>query len=152
MPFISTEIEYCYCLLFFNRKEHYKWKSNEIIIIAGEKFTFPIYVERPGSELKYYFETRENDIDFHIELECDDGTKEDIIPLARKQSNVQPEEGRIKIEKSGKLIITWDNSFSWFNDKTVVYTLELELPLPTKNDLSAKTMYIFLYYYFIYNL
>lgn len=43
-------------------------------------------------------------------------------------SHLEAIEGTVDLPDPGEVIITWDNSFSWMNEKTLFYTIDLSMP------------------------
>ena len=94
----------------------------------------------PRSTLKWEFKTADNDIGFGLyrqrnieELKgVNSGDDEDdIIPLHRVNSHLVPEDGAIVAEKAGKYVFKFDNSFSWYRKKRVMYKIDV-VPPPNK--------------------
>lgn len=104
------------------------WKANEVIIKAGQKFVVPIQVQRGNSELKYSFQTKDYNISFSIEYINEEEKTIEVIPLSQVNSHLETIEGSIDLPEPGEVVITWDNSFSWMTEKTLLYTIDLSMP------------------------
>lgn len=128
-----------------NRPEQLRWKADNVIIHAGSSFLLPINIEKIGSILTYGFETKDYDINFGIDEEDENGKISVIKPLVRVNSHLSSEQGKIDINNTGKIILKWDNSYSWMTSKILLYTVTLNIPAPTKKDLNERAGYLLFY-------
>ncbi|KAI1292016.1 SEC14-like protein 2 [Halotydeus destructor] len=95
-------------------------------------------VEVPGSMLKWEFKTDEHDIGFSVyrqraieELEgANSGDDEEIIvPPQRVNSHLVPEDGLVIVDKPGKYVIKFDNTYSWYRSKKVMHSIMVVPPI-----------------------
>jgi hypothetical protein len=81
-------------------------------------------VRPPGSEpirVVWQFATLNYDIGFGVDFEREDGTVVPILPVMRMNSHQQVIEGRLDDQRDGAWLLKFDNSFSYFRSKTVLY-------------------------------
>lgn len=96
------------------------------------------------------------DVDFSVKLVQDDGDVAFIVPQTRFDSHKEPVFATGRVEKPGEsprrarassacltaqrgagagtCIFTWDNSYSWVNPKTLVYSIELTYEVDEADD------------------
>lgn len=119
------------------RVERIKWRSTEVVILPGKTFTFPVLVTHKGSMLGWRFETKEHDIAFSLHLQQEDGTCTQIVPTTRYDAHLETVYATGRVEKTGTCVFTWDNSYSWWNAKQLVYSIELTFEAPEVDDAQA---------------
>lgn len=103
--------------------------------------TVDIAVDTTRSTLKWEFKTAENDIGFCLyrqrnidELQGPNSgdDEDDVISLHRVNSHLVPEDGMIVVQKPGKYVFKFDNTYSWYRSKRVMFRIEVIPPLPQK--------------------
>jgi len=100
-------------------------------VLSGESLRVEYDVEFEDSILRWEFKTENFDIGFGIEYRSQPSSPrkptvvEVILPVARVNSHIVPEEGHILCSKPGTYIIVFDNSFSWRTDKQLQYSIEI---------------------------
>ncbi|OQS00460.1 F-box protein [Achlya hypogyna] len=107
------------------------WKSSHAIVAASGRFELPVRVEYEDSELSYEFHTKEMDIVFSIAfLEAATGLERFLISPTRCASHESAVKGVHEVRGPGLLTLTWDNEFSWINQKELSYNVELHQSVP----------------------
>lgn len=91
-------------------------------------FKLKIPIDLSESRVLYKFSTEENDVSFAVIFEGLDDSIEVILPAGRVDSHFEPISGAITVHKPGSIILEWDNSYSWFNTKTLSYAVSLKQP------------------------
>ncbi|KAI3379437.1 hypothetical protein SNEBB_003698 [Seison nebaliae] len=119
----------------------------------GNYLDIYILVQDIGSTIKWIFQSQDCDIGFSvhriigkspIEIDEEDESEirivetrlltgrdnkglklHDLVQYSRTQSQLIPEEGSLKIEKKGIILIRFDNSYSWIKNKLINYKIEL---------------------------
>jgi hypothetical protein len=114
----------------------------EIVTVEKRSFkTVEVTVEKPRSTLKWEFKTTENDIGFNLyrqrnieELQGPNSgdDEDDVIPLRRVNSHLVPEDGMVVVQKPGKYVFKFDNTYSWYRTKRVMYKIEVIAPPEVK--------------------
>lgn len=139
-----------------------KLKTTSITVNAGEEFEVPVSITKPGTILKWVFQSRDYDIEFSItkrvkeeeEVVSDnsndedteedssdsDDEYEDVFAPKRYAPNTL-HEGQLVLEKNGIYHLTWDNSYSWMREKHVVYSVEIIYPEATVMELRRPCLY-----------
>lgn len=127
-----------------SRRLSIDYSMNTIVVDKKTFKTIEVNVQEPGTCLKWEFKTEENDIGFclyrqrnieelHGAHSGDD--EDDVIPLHRVNSHLVPEDGMVVVQKVGRYIFKFDNTYSWYRSKRVMYRIEV---LPPKNDKGKK--------------
>ncbi|KDO34950.1 hypothetical protein SPRG_01012 [Saprolegnia parasitica CBS 223.65] len=107
------------------------WKSSHAIVAASGKFDLPVRVEYEDSEVSYEFHTKEMDIIFSIRfVDAATGLERFLIPPTRCASHESAVKGCHDVRGPGVLTLTWDNAFSWINQKELSYAVELHQNVP----------------------
>ncbi|KDO29933.1 hypothetical protein SPRG_05123 [Saprolegnia parasitica CBS 223.65] len=88
-----------------------------VVVKAGASFSLPV-VCTVGTVVDWTFRIDEvgGDVDFSLRFVSDDGARE-VQPLDR----VEKLSGTFPVDAPGTLTFSWDNSFSWLNEKTLDY-------------------------------
>jgi len=91
----------------------------QVFVPKGEFVELPFTVNAEGKTLVVDWILDENDISFVV---LDPSNKE-LLRADKSPSNLQgkPFYGRVKLNKPGKYIMKFDNSYSWFTGKQVNY-------------------------------
>lgn len=101
--------------------------TRTITVNKSDSFCICIEVKEIGTVLKWLFHTEDSDIGFGIYLKTDNG-KEEIISNERLDTHLVPEEGTYICTHTGTYEFVFDNSFSYFRSKKVVYKLQKVAP------------------------
>jgi len=91
----------------------------EMTINAAQKFEFNIEAES-GSQVMYEFTLQSKDIGFSVVREVKDGESEEIVPYQKFTSD-KPIKNIITVKTTGTYKLVWDNSYSYWNKKTINY-------------------------------
>ncbi|CAG7721379.1 unnamed protein product [Allacma fusca] len=106
---------------------HFKtYSEDEMIqeeIEAGQDFTVEVDAER-GNQICWNFKTFDYDIGFSVNFQGNEGD-ESIVKNCRVDSHIHVQKGMITCEKQGHYILTFDNTFSKFNPKTLEYVVKI---------------------------
>ncbi|CAM9718426.1 unnamed protein product [Discosporangium mesarthrocarpum] len=103
------------------------WKSSNTPI--RKTFSLPIPIELRGTVVDYRFNTMENDIQFGVFFSSEgEKATEAVVELKRFDSHIDPVTGTFHLAHPGRLTLVWDNSYSWFNGKTLAYSVILHVP------------------------
>jgi len=81
------------------------------------------------STLKWAFTTEGYDIGFSIQHEDD---KEFLVPYCRADAHHSKQEGILRLNRAGKYIMTFDNSYSRARAKVLNYSVQLTQVDPTE--------------------
>ncbi|XP_003747619.1 SEC14-like protein 2 [Galendromus occidentalis] len=93
---------------------------------SSHKIELP--VENEGSVINWTFRTNGHDLGFALLRKKNDGSLEGCVPSTRVDCHVLPEEGFYTCNVSGTYIFKFDNSYSWFTDKTVTFDVNVAPP------------------------
>ncbi|XP_072034353.1 SEC14-like protein 2 [Amphiura filiformis] len=85
-------------------------------------------VSQRGSLLRYLFKSNGHDISFGINYIDAAGKRTSILEIKRYNSHMVPEDGEMELERPGKYIMVFDNSYSWTRGKRISYWLEIVEP------------------------
>jgi hypothetical protein len=77
------------------------------------------------SYLSFEFMTEPGDIDFCIAFVTEDGNEDILEDWHRVDSDTTPHYGYFKIVSPGTVVMMWDNSYSWFTEKSLTLTVEV---------------------------
>ncbi|KAL6051972.1 CRAL-TRIO domain-containing protein [Balamuthia mandrillaris] len=99
-----------------------------IQVVVGRKAVHEVVVNVEASNLNltWEFSTVDNDISFGV-FGQEEGQKNrtEIVPLKRHASHVEPVQGSIAIDRPGRYVLVWDNSFSLWKKKQLTYQIQL---------------------------
>mmetsp|Transcript_1634 Transcript_1634/g.2466 ORF Transcript_1634/g.2466 Transcript_1634/m.2466 type:complete len:530 (+) Transcript_1634:189-1778(+) len=116
-----------------SHSERLKLKTIQVTIQAGSAQEIPVSVF-PGCSVEWNFQTEGGDIAFGIILEDKHGQVSQIVEEMRYEANEETIHGKLLIEKSGTLWLRWDNTYSWFTNKELVYSVTRDpISLENKN-------------------
>ncbi len=100
-----------------------RYKATQIVIQPGHSYDLPVDIPSAGSLLQWHFQIAELDIAFGIQ---DNASGEWIVPLNRDNDSTEFfSSGKLTIEHAGSLRFVWDNSYSWINEKRIMYNVEV---------------------------
>jgi uncharacterized protein YneR len=105
-----------------NRIEPIIWSTKDFYIQFKHEVKVPAIA---GSIVKYEFYTRHGDISFGLQFITSGNMIEVIREPSREPSDVEPIKGSYKAEYDGVFIFIFDNTYSWFTDKELSYTIQL---------------------------
>lgn len=111
---------------FINYNEElncYTLSSKDIII----QWNFILEIPITSSEtiITYNFHTKNGDISFGLDFLPLKGGEIEIIPNNRVPSDKQDIIGSYKVSNEGTVVLYWDNSFSWFAQKDLSYSIQV---------------------------
>lgn len=106
------------------------WKCSNMPVRNG--FKLPIPVDLAGTVVEYKFNTHDYDIGFSVEFQTinEEGERQlDVILVPeRYDSHIEPFVQQVQLEQPGTLILVWDNSYSWWYEKQLSYSVTLQAP------------------------
>ncbi|KAM4605105.1 FYVE and coiled-coil domain-containing protein 1-like [Polymixia lowei] len=107
--------------------------SRELFIKSSCYSTIPIAVGNPGPTVTWVFTSEPKSISFSVVYRENTETPLEqakvLIPLTRCNSHKETIQGELKVRKPGEYTLIFDNSFSRFISKKVLYRLSLEKPV-----------------------
>lgn len=104
------------------------------VIDAGTLFQLPVVVIKPQSIIAWTFTLLDYDCYFGISSMRN---QEDEKYLVRKQlisANTECS-GTYVVSKPGTYYLVWDNSYSWFRQRTLIYSFTVKNPPPSIQEL-----------------
>jgi len=104
-------------------------KPIEITVPARGHIEALVNIEQKDSAIGLQFNTNDSDVAFGIFYENATGERTEILPVNKYNAHIEPVQKRIKCDNSGKYILHWDNSYSFFKKKKVTYEVVIEPPL-----------------------
>eukprot|EP00118_Oscarella_pearsei_P006755 m.31147 g.31147 ORF g.31147 m.31147 type:complete len:379 (+) comp31454_c0_seq9:71-1207(+) len=111
---------------------HVGKESNDcrrISLSAGKRLDVDVEVELPGSILWWEYRTEQNDIGFGLIYKSHDSeSRQEVVPVEKKECHLVPEEGHFLCEKAGIYALRFDNSHSWIKSKKLHFYYEIQLP------------------------
>lgn len=116
------------------------WTTQSVMVKAGSKFQFPISIDEAGAELRWSFETKGGDIAFGLGFNAkSSGAMQMLQPLSRVVSDVEQVDAAWTFERAGVAVVIWDNTFSWYTDKDLTFSLQLKSPAPDPSETPPPT-------------
>ncbi|XP_034559818.1 FYVE and coiled-coil domain-containing protein 1-like [Notolabrus celidotus] len=107
--------------------------SRELFIKSSCYSTIPIIMSSPGPTVSWTFTSEPKSISFSVVYRESTETPLEqakvLIPLTRCNSHKETIQGELKVRNSGEYILIFDNSFSRFISKKVLYHLSLDKPV-----------------------
>ncbi|KAM3604833.1 uncharacterized protein V6R79_016859 [Siganus canaliculatus] len=107
--------------------------SRELFIKSSCYSTIPITMDSPGPTVTWMFTSEPKSISFSVVYrESADTPLEQakvLIPLTRCNSHKETIQGELKVRNPGEYTLIFDNSFSRFISKKVLYHLSLDKPV-----------------------
>jgi len=101
----------------------------QLKIAAGETITLEYKVDDRldafDSSLRWAFDTEGYDIGFSLNLNGEKGKSDSIIAYQRVDSHLDKQGGNLRLEKPGKYVLTFDNSYSRSRSKILNYSVTL---------------------------
>ncbi|KAK8793242.1 hypothetical protein WA588_006209 [Blastocystis sp. NMH] len=111
-------------VLFQSQNKVLKMKTNAITVKAGRTFELPIVISKPGTTVHWVFHSKVYDIRFGIVKGTDGEHFVDNTVYAPDT----PQQGKVVFPEAGDYYLVWDNSYSWFHEKNIVYSVEIVQP------------------------
>lgn len=96
---------------------------------AGKSFEKVVDSGVDGLTVSWFFRTEKHDIQFAVKWEPKDTTndkEEYVFPSKRYSADSTQVEGSYSTKGEGRLILTWDNTYSYFTAKKLLYHLEID--------------------------
>ncbi|KAH9383778.1 hypothetical protein HPB48_025548 [Haemaphysalis longicornis] len=114
--------------------------QNLKMCVVEKKSAVPLTVEvaEAGSILRWEFQTENYDIGFGVFFMPDsngavdgggDGMQE-LVAMQRVNCHLVPEDGMLVCNTPGKYVLKFDNSFSWYRSKKLLYHYQVLPPTP----------------------
>uniref|UniRef100_A0A3Q2C7C8 FYVE and coiled-coil domain autophagy adaptor 1b n=1 Tax=Cyprinodon variegatus TaxID=28743 RepID=A0A3Q2C7C8_CYPVA len=107
--------------------------SRELFIKSSCYSIIPITMTTPGSTVSWTFTSEPKSISFSVVYRESAETPLEqakvLIPLTRCNSHKETIQGELKVRNQGEYILIFDNSFSRFISKKVLYHLSLDKPV-----------------------
>ncbi|KAM7304229.1 hypothetical protein ISCGN_014129 [Ixodes scapularis] len=99
--------------------------------VVEKKSAVPLSVEvaEAGSILRWEFQTENYDIGFGVFFAPpDDGKLQELVAMTRVNCHLVPEDGMLVCSHPGKYVLKFDNSFSWYRSKKLLYHFQVLPP------------------------
>lgn len=93
-------------------------------VSRGDSHTLPVTVTA-GSRLHWRFQVEDHDIAFSVTFTTDDGTSARVASV-QPRLRLKHEQSSFLAERPGVVALTWDNSYSRFRGKNIVYSVCVE--------------------------
>lgn len=107
--------------------------SRELFIKSSCYSIIPIAVGNPGPTISWVFTSEPKSISFSVVYREDTETPLEqakvLIPLTRCSSHKETIQGELKVRNTGEYTLIFDNSFSRFISKKVLFRLSVEKPI-----------------------
>lgn len=116
---------------FSSNVEPIIWQTTDHLVQHEFELRVPTMV---GSVVKYSFSTKIGDISFSTEFHAPGQEPVVVVAPMRVPSDIETIKGTYKAEAEGTFLFIFDNSFSWFNPKTLTYNVQLFQPAFTLAD------------------
>ena len=104
-----------------------KMKTNSVTVKAGQTFELPLVITKPGTTVHWVFHSKGYDIRFGIAKTNSTTNREYFVSNSVYPADT-PQQGKVVFSDAGEYYLVWDNTYSWFHEKTVVYSIEIVLP------------------------
>uniref|UniRef100_A0A4W3J1B7 FYVE and coiled-coil domain autophagy adaptor 1 n=1 Tax=Callorhinchus milii TaxID=7868 RepID=A0A4W3J1B7_CALMI len=108
-------------------------RNKELFIKSSCYSLIPIVVEESGLTINWVFSSEPKSISFSIVYQESADTPYEqckvLIPLTRCNSHKETIQGQLKARNTGIYLLIFDNSFSRFTSKKVLYRLTVEKPI-----------------------
>mmetsp|Transcript_38187 Transcript_38187/g.53102 ORF Transcript_38187/g.53102 Transcript_38187/m.53102 type:complete len:441 (-) Transcript_38187:156-1478(-) len=107
-----------------------KWDGTIKSLDVGRSDSAEISIDvLSGQIVRYEFETEYYDISFGVFFQqADSSEKSLVIDNAKVNSFERKEEGSYEASENGRLLLLFDNTYSWTRGKTVTYRVWIEAP------------------------
>ncbi|KAH8038786.1 hypothetical protein HPB51_003270 [Rhipicephalus microplus] len=115
--------------------------QNLKMCVVEKKSAVPLTVEvtEAGSILRWEFQTENYDIGFGVFFVPDSigavngdgsGDMQELVAMQRVNCHLVPEDGMLVCSAPGKYVLKFDNSFSWYRSKKLLYHYQVLPPTP----------------------
>ena len=104
-----------------------KMKTNAVVVKAGTTFDLPIVISKPGTTVHWVFHSKGYDVRFGIVKGGNKAAREYFVANTVYAPDT-PQQGKVVFDTPGNYFLVWDNTYSWFNEKNVVYSVDIVLP------------------------
>lgn len=99
----------------------------EVPLVAGKSFEKIVDSGVDGLTVSWFFRTEKHDVQFSVKWEDKTNNKEEFIhPPQRYSADSTQVEGSYSTKGEGRMILTWDNTYSYFTSKKLLYHLEVD--------------------------
>jgi len=106
-----------------------KWVKAEVPRGGTYEKEIVISTEHIGASLLWEFKTVKHDVGFCVHyIAPDSSDREEIVEPIRVESHLSEVYGVREVEKEGKYVLHWFNTYSWYNSKDLKYLCRLEMP------------------------
>ncbi|XP_050026706.1 SEC14-like protein 2 [Dermacentor andersoni] len=90
-----------------------------------DRWELPVDVAEAGARLNWRFQTAAGDLAFGLRNHCG----QSLVPLQRLGAcSLVPQEGTWHCVTPGTYVLEFDNTYSWLNDKTLAYIVNVDYP------------------------
>lgn len=110
-------------------------EQNLKMCVVEKKSSVPLTVDVPeaGSVLRWEFQTENYDIAFGVFYIADRspgkaGSMQEVVAMQRVNCHLVPEDGMFVCSNPGKYVLKFDNSFSWYRSKKLLYHYQVLPP------------------------
>jgi hypothetical protein len=113
-----------------------------LIVARGSVYTLP-YLVKEGQKISWKFRVKERDIRFTCRIRkqvAGGAIEEDLFPTERYNAG-ETYEGSWTAPEITRIILVWDNSYSFVRSKTIAYGVQLELEViaPVHQELEQQS-------------
>ncbi|KAM9385647.1 FYVE and coiled-coil domain-containing protein 1 [Pholidichthys leucotaenia] len=112
---------------------HFGDSSRELFIKSGCYSVTTVSVDDSGPTISWMFSSEPKSVSFSVVYRESSDTQVEqskvLIPLTRCDSHKETIQGQLKVQHPGLYLLIFDNSFSRFISKKVVYHLTMENPI-----------------------
>jgi len=109
------------------------------VIKAGASRTVECKVEDKGTIVSWIFRTRKNDIQFSVIFVNKDNKSTTIAEAKRVDAASHQIEGGFEAPEPGVIHLKWDNSYSMFSSKEIIYRLDVVKKETTSTSQGTET-------------
>lgn len=104
------------------------------VIEAGTIFQLPVAVIKPQSTISWTFTLL--DYDCYFGISSMRNQEDDKYPVRKQLISANTEcSGSYVVSKPGTYYLVWDNSYSWFRQRTLFYSFVVKNPPPSVQEL-----------------
>ncbi|XP_049528501.1 SEC14-like protein 2 isoform X3 [Dermacentor silvarum] len=90
-----------------------------------DRWELAVDVAEAGARLSWRFQTATGDLAFGLRDRCGQA----LVPLQRLEAcSLVPQEGAWHCDTPGTYVLEFDNTYSWLNDKTLAYIVNVDSP------------------------
>ena len=101
--------------------------SAAVVVPAGSMFQLPVMIPKAGTRIRWSFRIKDYDCLFGIASRPNQFADDYVM----KKQLIAPDvdaKGSIVVTDQGTIYLVWDNSYSWFHEKNIVYSVEIVQP------------------------